>query len=69
MTKTLNKIKKSLISKALEKMVKENTGKTIKIVLHNVNIEADKDTVYISLDASGTVLRSDFEKVAPFLGI
>lgn len=69
MTKHIGSIKSKIISGMLEKMIKDRTGKKVKITMDNVIIETEKDDVHIAMNIKGVVELKDFKSIAPFLGL
>jgi hypothetical protein len=69
MTKKIGAIKSKIIAAMLEKMIKDKTGKKVKIHMSDVIIETRHDDVKIVMGLEGVVDLKDFNSVAPFLGI
>lgn len=69
MTKRIGAIKSKLIAVMLEKMIKDKTGKKVKISMNDVVIETRNDDVRIMMGLEGVVELKDFNSVAPFLGL
>lgn len=69
MTKKIGAIKSKIIAAMLEKMIKDKTGKKVKIYISNAIIETRHDDVRIVTALEGVVDLKDFNSVAPFLGL
>lgn len=69
MTKRIGAIKSKLIAVMLEKMIKDKTGKKVKISMNDVVIETRNNDVRIMMGLEGVVELKDFNSVAPFLGL
>lgn len=60
MTKRLGAIRTKLIARMIEKKVRDTTGKHIRLMMRDVEIETKGNDVHISMKTEGFVDRNDY---------
>ena len=60
MTKRLGKIRTNLICRMLEKKVRDTTGKHIRLIMRDVEIETKGNDVHISMNVEGFANPKDY---------